>query len=137
MPTKCDYLRVYYSDFLSQQPIEDAERPTYADTQGGSIESEELQKWVLDSHPRSRTETYPLYLLTKDILRRVATDKCAVINTTLTKLRAELAALREAKAQGLCMYVCVCACMYVCMYVCIYICIYIYIHMRMCTCIHT
>ena len=132
---------MYYSDFLSQQPIEDAERPTYADTQGGSIESEELQKWVLDSHPRSRTETYPLYLLTKDILRRVATDKCAVINTTLTKLRAELAALREAKAQGLCMYACVCA--YVCMrarmyaYMCIYIHTYIYIHMCMCTCMHT
>jgi len=128
---------VYYSDFLSQQPIEDAERPTYADTQGGSIESEELQKWVLDSHPRSRTETYPLYLLTKDILRRVATDKCAVINTTLTKLRAELAALREAKAQGLCMYVCVCACMYAYIYVYIYtyicVCVHVYTH----GCMHT
>ena len=100
VPAKCDYLRVYYSDFLSQQPTEEADRPTYADSQKASIESEELQKWILDSHPRSRTETYPLYLLTKDVLRRVTTDKCTIINTTLNKLRAELAALSEAKAQG-------------------------------------
>jgi hypothetical protein len=29
VPTKCDYLRVYYSDFLSQHPTEDHDRPRY------------------------------------------------------------------------------------------------------------
>jgi hypothetical protein len=29
VPTKCDYLRVYYSDFLSQHPTEDQDRPRY------------------------------------------------------------------------------------------------------------
>jgi chaperonin cofactor prefoldin len=72
----------------------------YADTQGGTIESEELQKWILDSHPRSRTEAYPLYLLTKDVLKQVATDKCLVINSTLSNLRAELARQAEAMALG-------------------------------------
>jgi hypothetical protein len=72
----------------------------YADTEGATIESEELQKWVFDTHPRSRTEAYPLYLLTKDVLKRVATDKCLVINTTLSNLRAELARQAEAMAQG-------------------------------------
>ena len=96
VPSKCDYLRVYYSDFLSQHPTEDADKPKYSDVDESTIESEELQKWILDSHPRSRTETYPLYLLTKDVLRRVSASKCKIINTTMDKLREQLAALQGA-----------------------------------------
>jgi hypothetical protein len=99
VPSKRDYLRVYYSDFLGQAPPEDAQRPRFADSDELTIESEELQKWVLQSSPRSRTEVYPLYLLTKDILRRVAADKCMVINYTMIRLREQLQALQEAKAK--------------------------------------
>ena len=41
---------------------------------------------VLESHPRSRTEAYPLYVLTKDVLKRVVDGKCKIINTNLGKL---------------------------------------------------
>ena len=41
---------------------------------------------VLESYPRSRTEAYPLYMLTKDVLRRVVDNKCSIINTNLGNL---------------------------------------------------
>jgi hypothetical protein len=97
VPAKTDYLRVYYSDFLSQPPICDVEKLRFADSGELTVESELLQNWILDSHPRSRTEAYPLYLLTKDVLRRISTNKCKIINHTLDKLRDELKVLKLAK----------------------------------------
>ena len=47
VPSQRDYLRVYYSDFLSQPPVEAADRPRFVDSEETSIESEELQDWVL------------------------------------------------------------------------------------------
>jgi hypothetical protein len=97
VPAKTDYLRVYYSDFLYQPPICDVEKLRFADSGKSTVESELLQKWILESHPRSRTEAYPLYLLTKDVLRRISTNKYKIINHTLDKLRDELKVLKLAK----------------------------------------
>ena len=100
IPSKRDYLRVYYSDFLGQEEPQQEDRPQFVDpTSETSIESDELQNWVLQIQPRARTEVYPLYLLTKDILRRVATNKCRIINSRLAELTEKMRALTDAKAR--------------------------------------
>ena len=55
-----------------------------------TIESAELQRWLQQVHPRARTEAYPLLLLTKDILQRVATDKLTIINSEIDDLKRQL-----------------------------------------------
>jgi len=95
---KRDYLRVYYSDYLSQRPVDQEDRPRYADAGETAMESEDLKDWVLQSHPRTRTETYPLYLLTKDLLQRLTEDKCRIIDSRYDALKEQFRQLQELKA---------------------------------------
>lgn len=41
--SKRDYLRIYYSDYLSQRPVDHEDRPKFADPTESSIESEDLK----------------------------------------------------------------------------------------------
>ena len=62
VPSQRDYLRVYYSDFLSQPPVEQVDRPKFVDSSETTIESEELQDWVMRvrsyTHARARTQAH-------------------------------------------------------------------------------
>ena len=87
MPSKRDYLRIYYSDFLRQKP---AKGPAFADDGQTTIESDTLTAWVLAQAPRSRIDTYPLYLLTKDLLQKLSSGQCKIINSERDRLREEL-----------------------------------------------
>ena len=87
MPSKRDYLRIYYSDFLRQKP---AKGPAFADDEQTTIESDTLTAWVLAQAPRSRIDTYPLYLLTKDLLQKLSSGQCKIINSERDRLREEL-----------------------------------------------
>jgi len=81
-PPKREYMRIYYSDFLSQKP---ADKPKYLDSNESTIDSEELQTWISNTHPRLRTDVYPLYMMTKDVLQRLVDDKCQIINVELVR----------------------------------------------------
>ena len=65
-----------------------------------TIESAELQRWMQQVHPRSRTEAYPLYLLTRDILQRVASDKLKIINSEIDELKGQLLQVGEGGGGG-------------------------------------
>jgi len=96
VPSKCDYLRVYYSDFLSQRPTDNVRRPLFANENESKIESDELLSWLLHVQPRARTETYPLYLLTKEVLTRVTKGRCEIFNSKIQCLEDLLATARSA-----------------------------------------
>jgi len=90
-----DYLRVYYSDYLSTGPLLEIDKPKFIDASEAAIEGDDLLSWILSVQPRSRTETYPLYVLTKDMLKRIAQGRLAVISSRQERLEAEL---RQAQA---------------------------------------
>ena len=56
-----------------------------------------ITDWVLQSQPRTRTETYPLYLLTKDLLQRLTEEKCEVIDSRYAALQEEFRQLQKLK----------------------------------------
>eukprot|EP00802_Teleaulax_amphioxeia_P008926 Tamp_08937.p1 GENE.Tamp_08937~~Tamp_08937.p1 ORF type:complete len:425 (+),score=67.86 Tamp_08937:435-1709(+) len=95
MASKRDYLRVYYSDFLSQPPLAKDLQVPYVDGTEREIEGARLLEWLDSVEPRARTETYPLYLLTKEILYRLTREECAIIDSSVRSLTQELEATRR------------------------------------------
>ena len=86
--TARDYLRVYYSDYLGVEP---AKGPDYADAAGASIDCEEWVRWMQQAQPRTRVDAYPLLLVCKDLLRRVAARDVRVVSHRNEELAAALA----------------------------------------------
>ena len=95
MTTNRDYLRFYYTDYLGSPSMEDW-KPKFADDRAEAIEIQELCRWISSVNPRTRLESYPLFVLCKDVLNRIATKELKIIDSD----RAELIdLLAEAKNQ--------------------------------------
>ncbi|EKX52151.1 hypothetical protein GUITHDRAFT_102052 [Guillardia theta CCMP2712] len=85
MTTNRDYLRFYYTDYLGSPPMEDS-KPKFADDRGEAIEIQELCRWISSVNPRTRLESYPLFVLCKDVLNRIATKELKIIDSDKAEL---------------------------------------------------
>ena len=74
--TKLDHLRMYYCDFFD--PSCRAESPITADQR--TIEVDKMCEWLLRVSPRTRFDAYPLWIITKDILRRFVSRDVALLD---------------------------------------------------------
>ena len=86
--TAREYLRVYYSDFLGVAP---AKGPDFTDSSASKVEEEEWVRWMEHAQPRTRVDAYPLLLVCKDLLRRLAGRDIRIISSRNEELAAALA----------------------------------------------
>eukprot|EP00960_Hanusia_phi_P045428 757235-Hanusia_phi.AAC.4 len=98
MTTSRDYLRFYYTDYLAI-PLMEESKPKFADERSESIEIVELCRWISSVNPRTRLESYPLFVLCKDVLNRLATKELKIIDSEKAELMDLLAEYRNRIAE--------------------------------------
>ena len=82
-----DFLRVYYSDYLG---VTQAKGPKFLDEEETRLEYEEWIKWMQETNPRSRMDAYPMLLICKELLRRLARKEIHIISKRTDELLADL-----------------------------------------------
>ena len=83
-----DFLRVYYSDYLGITHA--AQGPKFLDGEENRLEYEEWIKWMQETNPRSRVDAYPMLLICKDLLQRLARKEIQIISNRVNELLADL-----------------------------------------------
>jgi hypothetical protein len=86
--TAREYLRVYYSDYFGATP---AKGPDFTDAAGAHIDCDEWVRWMMQAQPRTRVDAYPLLLVCKDLLRRLAARDIRVVSHRTEELATALA----------------------------------------------
>ena len=83
--SRTDYLRLYHCDFFGQGS---AEGPPFLSDQR-TMEVEALSEWLLTVRPRTRFDAFPLWSLTRDLLRRfVSREACLIARGSADRERA-------------------------------------------------
>lgn len=107
---RTDYLRVYYTDFLSHNPkpffqipennVVDAEVSIFIFFQWGGrggnsrakiclfyvVSLQTLREWILTAIPRTRVDAYPLFVLLKDLLTKLMNKELEIMDSVTTQL---------------------------------------------------
>ena len=83
-----DHMTCRYVDFLTQPVAQNLRH-------GKSVDISELRSFLMYSRPRTRLDAYPLWVLAKDLLRSLLTEKLDWANKEAEQLRVELAAAFE------------------------------------------
>jgi len=94
--TGTDYLRIYYSDTFAVPPAEPLIPPNER-----TVEVETLCEWIRTVQPRTRLDAYPLWVLTKDMLRRFVSQDVSVISGQLRALTDKNRVLEDAQKKAL------------------------------------
>lgn len=85
LDTPTDYLRIYYCDCLAAEPV----KPPFSQDDR-TVEVEKLCEFLLDAAPRSRLDSYPQLLITKEILRRYVSQDIRMFSREKDKLKDRL-----------------------------------------------
>ena len=85
--TAREHLRLYYSDFLR---VPTAEKPRYMDMDEKTVDCDDLIAWIVQAEPRSRMDAYPLLIMCRDLLQRLARRELRVASRKAEELMAEL-----------------------------------------------
>jgi hypothetical protein len=93
--TKLDHLRMYYCDFLT--PSRKLEPPILTEDQR-TLEVESMCEWLLRASPRNRFEAYPLWIITKDMLRRFVSRDITLLDRNAQAQQAQIRQLSETLA---------------------------------------
>lgn len=70
-----DNLRIYYSDTFSTAPA-----PPLIKQNERTVDVEALCEWIQNVKPRTRLDAYPLWILTKDMLRRFVSQDVHILS---------------------------------------------------------
>jgi hypothetical protein len=87
-----EHLRLYYSDYL-RVPV--AEGLKFMDQEETEFDCDDLVAWTTQAEPRTRVDAYPLLVMCRDLLRRLAQRELRVLSRRADALAAELARERE------------------------------------------
>jgi len=83
---RTEHLRIYYSDLMGAEPAQDPRaKPT-----DRTIEVEKMANWLTDAVPRSRVDAYPLWVLTRDILKRFVGKDLAIASREAKRMASSL-----------------------------------------------
>ncbi len=88
-----DHLRLYYSDYLR---VPSAQGVRFLDSEETLLDGDDLLDWTVQAEPRTRTDAYPLLVMSRDLLRRLAQKGLRVSSRRAEELAAELAHARAA-----------------------------------------
>ena len=96
-----DHVRYRYVDFLTNRALEDKDAKSFESC-------EAVAQWLDTSHPYTRLDAYPLYILAKDVIRRLLSHELHSddkekfrIALELSQLKASLKELRSTTSKQL------------------------------------
>lgn len=89
-----DHVRYRYVDFLTSRPLADgsAAAQTFESTQA-------VAKWLDTSHPYTRLDAYPLFILAKDVIRRLLRHELHSHDSEKVRIALELSQLKAKIAE--------------------------------------
>ena len=82
-----EFLRVYYTDLLCAPS---AKGPAFANKEETQLECDEWVRWIQDVNPRTRVDAYPLLLVCKDLLGKLARNEVQIISGRIDELASKL-----------------------------------------------
>jgi len=83
---RTEHLRIYYSDLMGAEPAQDPR----AKPNDRTIEVEKMATWLTDAAPRSRIDAYPLWVLTRDILKRFLGKELSIVSREAKRMATSL-----------------------------------------------
>ncbi len=82
-----EYLRVYYSDYFG---VFNAKGPKFVNKEETKLEYDEWVRWIEDINPRTRVDAYPLLLVCKELLGKLARNEIQIISSRIDELNSAL-----------------------------------------------